>query len=103
MDTDRSIARPWASGDHQHPGPSSELRMGLSHEGSATFMAADDKADARVTVKTVKHREIALAGDAENRIDPLDGERIGNDVASAAHRQDAIRMRTVCVRTAYRG
>ena len=50
-------------------------------------MPADDEAHAvLVLVQAVEHREIALAGHAEQRVHAMDGQGVGKDLAAGAVR-----------------
>ena len=71
MDTDRRIARAWASRHQQDPRPPSQLTVCLGHKGGAALLPARHEADLRSVEQRVQHFEIALTGDAEGRVNPM--------------------------------
>ena len=68
-------------------GAARELALRLGHEGRAALLPAGDEADlAAMLVEAVEHREIALAGHAEDGIDTLRDQRLDQGMAGQAGR-----------------
>ncbi len=72
-----------AAGHHADAGFAGQLAMGVRHHGGATFLTADGDLDVGV-VQAVQHRQVALAGNAENVFDALGDELVDEDVAAEA-------------------
>ena len=73
-----------AAGDHADPRPAGELAVGVGHVRGANLVAARDEADRRV-VERVEHCQVALAGDAERDVHPVDDELVDEEPASGPH------------------
>ena len=69
-----------------------ELAVGLGHVRRAALVARDDQAQRRV-VQRVEHRQVALAGDAEGQVGPVQHELVDQDLPAAARQR-----RTGCSR-----
>ncbi len=82
MNADGSIGCAWTAGDHQHRGFAAELCVSVGHESCTAFLPANDKTDVLVPVQAVKHRQIAFARNAENRVNALDSEGVGDQMTA---------------------
>ena len=87
MQTDAGIGRPRAAGDEADPGLAGELAVSFRHVGRAALLAADDVADrVALGIERVECREVALAGDAEDRVGPVNAQLIDQDLRATAAR-----------------
>ena len=80
----RGVRRPRAASDHADPRPAGELSVGVGHVRGADLVAAGDELD-RSIVERVQHGQIALAGNAEGQLDPVDDELVDEELAARPH------------------
>ena len=73
-----------AAGDHADPRPAGELAVCVGHVRGTDLVAARDEADRRV-VERVEHCQVALAGDAEGDVHPVDDELVDEEPAARPH------------------
>ena len=80
---DRRLRRPGPARDDGDARPAGELPVGVGHVRGAGLVAARDQPD-RGVVEAVEHREEALARDAEDRVRPVHGELVDEELAAVA-------------------
>ncbi len=83
VDAARRVRRARPARDEADPRAAGQLAVRVGHVRGADLVAADDEADRRV-VERVEHREVALAGDAEDEIDAVQLELVDEDLAARA-------------------
>jgi hypothetical protein len=80
---DRGVRGARAAGDDRDPRPAGELSVGVGHVRRAGLVPADHVAEVGVAQR-VEHRQVALAGDAEEAVGAVDPELVDEDLAAAA-------------------
>ena len=75
---------PGPARDHADSRPAGELSVGVGHVGCPDLVAAGDEAD-RGVVEGIEHGEVALAGNAERQLDPVDDELVDDEPAAGPH------------------
>ena len=71
VNADGCIGRAGPPADHGDPGPSGHLGVRDAHQGCARLMAGGHDVDMGGVVQGVDNREIALAGNAKDPVDPV--------------------------------
>ena len=83
VDADARIGRPGAAGDEADAGPPGQLAVGFRHIGRAALLAAGDDADPVAQVEqSIEGRDIALSRNAEDCVDAMGEQRVGQDLAA---------------------
>jgi len=73
-----------AAGDEADARAAGELAVGVGHVGGGALVAGDDGADVRRGVQRVEHRQVALAGDAEDLVDAVAAQGLDEDLSTVA-------------------
>ena len=83
VQTRRAVGRAGPARDEAHAGSAGELAVGLGHHRRRALLACRDEADrAPRVVQGVEHREVALAGHAEDEVDALRAQAVDQHVAT---------------------
>ena len=86
VDAVGGVGGPRPAGDHAHARAAGELAVGLGHVRRAALVAGDDEPQRRV-VQRVEDGEVALAGDAEGQVGPVQHELVDQDLPAAARQR----------------
>ncbi len=87
-----ALRRSGPARDEYDPGPAGELAVRLAHVRGASFLTANDQAQALAhVIECVEHSKIAFAGNAEREVDALGQEVVDEDAAACAHGIDRSR------------
>ncbi len=90
MQADAGIGRARPAGDEADARPAGKLAVGFRHVGRPALLTADDVANRiALGIKRVEGCEIALAGDAEDGVGPVNAELVDQDLRAAAARAGA--------------
>ena len=85
MDARTRIRGAGAARDHANSGLPGELAIGLGHHrGAALLAAGDERHSLAQIIECVDHRKVALARNAENEPDTVQGELIGENSSSGS-------------------
>ena len=84
VDPARGVGGAGAARDHADPGPAGELAVGVGHVRGSDLVAAGDEPQ-RGVVERVEHGQVALAGNAEGQLGPVDDELIDEEPAARPH------------------
>ena len=83
VDAMGGVGRARPPGDEANSGPAGEPPLGQRHDRRAALLPADRQLD-RSVIHRVERREIGLAGDAKDPLDPLGDELIDQNLAAGA-------------------
>jgi hypothetical protein len=95
MDADRGVGGAGRTGDEADAGAAGELAVGVGHVRGARLVACDHESDRRV-VQRVEDGDVALAWNAERRLDAVDDELVDEHLrAGSRHKTRGRSKKTV--------
>ena len=97
VDTGRGVGRTGPTRDEADARASGELAVRLGHARRARLHAAHDELDLGGVVERVERGEVALAGDAEDAVGPVEPELVDEDPAARPHREMGRSKNTVAL------
>ena len=81
VDRDRRVAGARTAADAGDARPAGQPRVGQGHEAGAGLMPANHRVDLRPAVQGIQQAKVALAGDAEQPVDPVRDQGIYDQIA----------------------
>ena len=99
VDTRRSVGCTGTAGDEADARPAGQPSVAIRHHRGATFLAADDGADAARIMQRVEHREVGLARHAIDAVDAVGFKRFDNQFSAGFHSpcfSNSARISAVC-------
>ena len=88
VDTNAGMARAGPAGHQADPGSAGELARRFRHVGGAGLVAARDQAEGVAAIEErVEDGQVALAGNGEDGVYPVNQELVGEDCAAGTTRR----------------
>jgi hypothetical protein len=100
VDADRGVRRPGPPRDEADARTPRQLPVGLGHVRRARLVPADDELDTRVA-QGVEDGQVALPGDAEGDVDPVQLELVDEDAPAAADHSSSGASRKIVARWSF--